>query len=304
MPTLVKGAIFPLVFVGSLMAFDALMRAGVDAGLALLAMTVANMALIAILEIIVPLRRDWSWWRDGQSINDLVHGALLSIVGPRLGEAVLAGSIGIAAAFLASQAPGGVWPAAWPLWAQVLLAAVISDFSDWAKHWGYHNVAPLWPIHALHHGVDRMHVFKAGRLHFLEAAIRFAVLSAPLIVLGAGGDVILWYAAVMNVLGNLNHSNVDMPMPGFVHYVFATPAVHRLHHEIDADLGRSNLAPGTMLPDLLFGTFRHPHRHPLQSVGTEANPIPGNLLVQLGSPLIWPILVRHKRRFKPKPASN
>jgi sterol desaturase/sphingolipid hydroxylase (fatty acid hydroxylase superfamily) len=116
--------------------------------------------------------------------------------------------------------------------------------------------------------------------------------------------VILWYAALVNVLGNLNHSNIDMPMPGFVHYLFATPDVHRLHHEIDADLGRSNLSPGTMLPDLLFGTFRHPHDHRLENVGIEANPIPGKLLAQLAAPLIWPILVWRRRRLKPNPISG
>ncbi|NJR32135.1 MAG: hypothetical protein HC778_03825 [Chamaesiphon sp. CSU_1_12] len=67
---------------------------------------------------------------------------------------------------------------------------------------------------------------------------------------------------MLNVLGNLNHSNIHMPMPGFVHNVFATPDIHRLHHEINATLGRSNLSPGTMLPDHLFGTFRHPRTSP------------------------------------------
>lgn len=292
----VKGLIFPGVFVGSLAAFDALLRAGADPGLSLFATTVANLGVVALLETVFPLRRDWAWWRDAQSINDLIHGALLSLVGPRLGEAALSSAIAAGAAAIASVSQDGVWPGDWPLWAQVTLAVVIADFADWIKHWGYHNLAPLWPIHALHHNADKMHVFKAGRLHFLEATIRFAIIAAPLLMLGAGPEVIVWYAALMNFLGNLNHSNVDLPLPAFVHYLFATPQVHRLHHEVDADLGRSNLSPGTMLPDHLFGTFRHPSKNKLEHVGIAENPIPGNVLVQILAPLIWPMLVWRKRR--------
>ncbi len=296
MLALVKGSVFPIVFVGSLAAFETLLSAGIEPGVSLLAMTVVNMIVIALLEIMFPLKPEWAWWRDGQSINDLIHGALLSVVGPRLGEIALSATIATAAAYLSAHFEGGVWPASWPLWAQVLLAIVIADFADWTKHWAYHHVPFLWPVHALHHNPDKMHVFKAGRLHFLEGTIRFAVVSAPLIVLGAGAEVIIWYAALLNVLGNLNHSNVHMPMPALVHNFFATPDVHRLHHEIDVELGRSNLSPGTMLPDHLFGTFRHPNKHKLESVGIAQNPIPGDVLAQILSPLLWPILVWRQRR--------
>lgn len=302
--TLVKGLIFPGVLIGSLAALDALLTAGFDPGLSLFATSVANLIVIALMEVEFPLRREWAWWRDGQSINDLIHGALLTLAGPRIGEAALGSAIVAGAAAVASISQGGAWPNDWPFWAQMLLAILIADFADWAKHWGYHNLAPMWPIHALHHNAEKMHVFKAARLHVFEATIRFALISAPLLVLGAGHEVIIWYGALMNFLGNLNHSNVDMPIPGFVHYLFATPQVHRLHHEIDPDLGRSNLSPITLLPDLMFGTFRHPGKHALTRVGVADNPIPDNLLAQLASPLIWPFLAWRKRRLAPRANSQ
>ncbi len=292
---LIKGCIFPGVLLGSIVAFERLLSGGIDPGLALLGVTVANLALIALLEVVLPLRRDWAWFRDRQVVNDLIHGALLSIVGPRLAEAVLVSVIAAGAASIAAASGGGVWPTGWPLWLQLALAIVILDFVEWLKHWGYHHWAPMWAIHALHHSPDKMHVTKAARLHFLEATIRFAIITAPLLMLGAGPELILWYAALLNFIGNLNHSNVDMPLPGFLHYLLATPQVHRLHHEIDPQLGRSNLSPFTMLPDLLFGTFRHPDKFPLRQVGIENNPIPGNLLAQIAAPFIWPILARRKR---------
>lgn len=294
--TLLKGLIFPTVFIGSIYALDALLSAGVPMGLATFGVTVANLTVVALLEVIFPLRREWSWWHDRQSVNDLIHGALLVLVGPRLGQIVLASTIVSGTAAVASISQGGLWPNDLPLWAQLLLAVAITDFADWTKHWGYHNISLMWPIHALHHNSEKMHTMKAGRLHFLEATFRFAILYAPLLILGAGPLVIIWFAAITNFLGNLNHSNVDMPMPGFVHYVFATPQNHRLHHALDPDLGRSNMSSILMLPDLLFGTFRHPDKHPLGEVGIADNPIPGNFIAQIAAPFVWPALVRRRRR--------
>ena len=89
-------------------------------------------------------------------------------------------TIAAVAAQFSTDAPLALWPAAWPLWAQLVIAVLIYDFVDYWKHRAYHEWAWAWPIHALHHNATKMHVFKAGRLHFLEAAIRAGVTSAPL----------------------------------------------------------------------------------------------------------------------------
>jgi len=154
-------------------------------------------------------------------------------------------------------------------------------------------------VHALHHNPDRLHIAKAGRLHFLEATIRFAVISVPLIVVGAPPIVLFWFAASQNFLGNLNHSNVDLPVPSWLHYLMATPQVHRIHHAKDRDLGSSNLSSFTLWPDHLFGTFRHPDKHYYGHVGIEDDVIPRNVLGQFLTPLIWPFLVLRARKKAP-----
>lgn len=293
--TTVKGFIFPVVFTASLAVFGALLTVQTEPGIALLAMTALNLATVAILEQHAPFRREWAWWSDRQTINDLLHGALLSYLGPRIGEALLSSVVVTGVAELA-PAGGGLWPAQAPLAAQIVLAIFVTDFLDAAKHWAYHKVSFLWPIHALHHAVDRLHVAKGARLHFLESTVRYGVITLPLIAFGAGPDVIYWYAAVMNALGNLNHSNIDMPLPRPLHYLIATPQVHRLHHSIDNELGSSNLSPGFMFPDHLFGTFRDPVSRPLGEVGIADDPIPPDFLSQILSPALWPILTWRRRR--------
>ncbi len=290
-----RGLIFPLVFIGSILGFRELLCTGMAPPLALFIATIVNFTIVGALEMAVPYRSEWAWWRDRQTINDLVHGVALSTLGPRLGEALMLTLAISAAAYISDSFGGGLWPVAWPLWGQIILAFVIIDFAEWGKHWLYHHWRYLWPVHALHHNPDRLHVAKGARLHFLEATIRYGVISVPLIVLGAPPEVLFWYAALINFLGNLNHSNIDMPMPGFMHYLIATPQVHRLHHALDSDLGQSNLSGFTMLPDLLFGTFRHPSRHPLWEIGIEDNPIPNNILAQLLSPILWPFLIWRRR---------
>lgn len=293
--TVLKGLIFPTVLVGSFVGFQLLICAGIDPAAALLIATIVNMAVVAGLELVAPLRRDWRWTNDRQVVNDLLHGALLSSIGPRLGEAVLIAVLAGGAAGVAAHTGAPFWPGEWPFIAQLGLAIIIADFADWAKHWLYHHT-PLWRIHALHHNPDRMHFAKAGRLHFLEASVRYIVLAAPLVALGAPADVLLWHAAAMNFLGNLNHSNIHMPIPWPLHLLIATPDVHRLHHSVDPDLGNSNLSALTMAPDHLFGTYRNPRIHKLGDVGVVDDPIRDNLLIQLLSPLIWPVLVWRRRR--------
>jgi sterol desaturase/sphingolipid hydroxylase (fatty acid hydroxylase superfamily) len=286
----VRYLLFPGLFVATLAAYAGIVAAGISAGHAVLLVTVANFTVIAVLELIMPYRQDWQWTRDRQLINDIVHGIALSLVGGRLGEVLLTSTTALAAAYIADRSGGALWPGDAAPWFQIGLVILFADVVDWAKHRAYHH-SWLWRVHALHHNPTHMHVAKAGRLHFLEATIRYALISAPLIALGAPGEVLLWYAVITNTLGNLNHSNLALPTPRWLDLLIATPAVHRLHHANDPDLGRSNLSPVTMLADHAFGSWRDPAKHSSFEVGIAEDPLPGGLVGQLASPVIWPMLV-------------
>ena len=295
LPRPIQGLIYPAVAGGSFYAFWVSLQAGVPPGLALFGLSVVSLTVIALLEALLPLRRAWAWWTDRQTFNDLAHGALLSVLGPKLGELALLSLVTWGLATVAAQG-GGLWPTEWPFLGQLILAILIADFADWPKHWAYHHLAAIWPIHALHHNAERMHVAKAGRLHFLESTIRYGLITVPLLLLGAPGEVLLWHAALTTVLGNLVHANLDMPMPSLLHYLLVTPENHRLHHSSDPKYGATNMSLITMLPDHLFGTFRHPHHHRLVEVGITEDPIPSHVLGQLSSPLAWPWLLARLRR--------
>lgn len=286
---------WPVILVGSLAAFDRALSLGFDPGLTLFALTVINMTMLAVLELWLPDRPEWSWTSDGQVVNDLVHGAALQF-GATLGNNALTILFAAAGGILAAQGHFALWPTAWPVWGQVLLAVLIVDFFDYWKHRAYHAWAIAWPIHALHHNADRMNVFKAGRLHFLEATIRSLVVFSPLVVLGAPVTVLFWIAALLNFAGNLNHSNLAQKMPRFMHTLFGTQKTHWLHHSKDYSRGACNFSDFTMLFDHVFGTFRHPLDEPLDEVGIVPDPIPSNIAAQLASPLLWPLLMWRMNR--------
>ncbi len=218
---------WPVIFIGSLVAFDRALSLGYNPGLTLLAVTVANITLIAVLELLLPDRPEWTWTRDGQVINDIVHGLGNELAGGlgRTALLVVFASIGGA---LAANGSLCLWPTAWPLWAQVFAAVLIVDFFDYWKHRAYHAWTITWPIHALHHNMDRMNVFKGIRLHFLEAAIRSLIVYSPLVVLGAQADVMIWIAALMTFGGSLNHSNLAQRMPRLAHALVPTQKTHWL----------------------------------------------------------------------------
>jgi sterol desaturase/sphingolipid hydroxylase (fatty acid hydroxylase superfamily) len=289
---------FPLILLAQIGGFAAALELDFNPGLTLLAVTIANMTVIALLELCLPDRPEWSWARDGQVVNDIVHGLGNEFAGG-LGRTFLFVIFATIGGKIAEEGSLGLWPIAWPLWAQVLAAVFVVDVFDYWKHRAYHAWAIAWPIHALHHNMDRMHVFKGIRLHFLEAAIRSLVVYSPLVILGASAEVMIWIAALMTFGGSLNHSNLKQDLPRFVHALLPTQRTHWLHHNKDYDRGACNLSPLTMWCDHLFGTFRHPLDEELREVGIAPDPIPKNLPAQLASPLLWPLLTwRFKRRTR------
>lgn len=286
---------WPVILVGQLSALDGALGLGFDPGLTLLALTVVNMTVIALLELWLPDRPEWVWTKDGQVVNDVVHG-IGNVFGDGLGRNALLILFAVIGGKLAAQGNIGFWPSTWPLWGHLLVAVVIVDFCDYWKHRAYHAWAIAWPIHALHHNIDRMTVFKGIRLHFLEATVRALVVYSPLVVLGAPAAVMLWIAALMTFGGSLNHSNLAQNLPRFVHAMFPTQKTHWLHHSKDYTNGACNFSPLTMLFDHLFGTFRNPLDEPLDEVGIVPDPIPANIPAQLASPLLWPLLMWRLRR--------
>jgi sterol desaturase/sphingolipid hydroxylase (fatty acid hydroxylase superfamily) len=253
---------------------------------AVLAVPAAFLLALLGLEAWLPARPGPPTWRDPQIANDAGHALVGQALALPLGELLF---LGAAAGIAAEVAARGAspWPAHWPFAAQALLAVFLADGLDAARHRLLHGVGWLWPVHALHHAVDRLHVGKASRTHLLDMLGRSLGTYAPLVALGVPADVLLWYPAAVTILGPIAHANLDVRLPRWAHFVVLTPQLHRIHHARAVELSCSNYANVFPLWDMLSGTFIHPDAHPAPEVGVEPDPMPRGFAAQLLAPVRW-----------------
>jgi sterol desaturase/sphingolipid hydroxylase (fatty acid hydroxylase superfamily) len=85
--------------------------------------------------------------------------------------------------------------------------------------------------------------------------------------------------------GLLQHANIDA-RSSVLNRVFATPEVHRIHHEASEKGNRSNFSAFFVFMDILFGTYCRPERYEApRRVGLEGvTAFPGDFLTHLVLP--------------------
>jgi sterol desaturase/sphingolipid hydroxylase (fatty acid hydroxylase superfamily) len=273
-------ALWPLVVLAGIASVELGLRLGYDPAAVLFSVSVGTLGTVLLAEQLAPHRREWSPLTDGQSVNDLGHGILQSVLGERIGGLVL---LAVGTGLVTARTSHSIWPAEWPMACQVLLGVVVADGLDYWKHRALHT-AWGWRLHALHHGITRLHALRAARSHFVEVALRFLVVYAPLVAVGAPHAVLFWHAALIGILGMIGHSNVRLRLPSPVHRLLMTPHVHRLHHSNERAVADTNFANILPLWDMLFGTFTHPGEHVLRDVGVKGDEMPASFVRQVMAP--------------------
>ena len=287
--SLVAYALWPVVFVGTLMAaawgFDRY-----NTALWAFVVSAANVIVIVGLELTFPRIATVNLFRDRQVPNDIGHGILVAGFGRTLGGPLAAGLIALLG-YIQPFSLGAGWPSHWRLGAQVALGLVLWSLPSYWTHRWFHRIERLWAFHSVHHDADEMHVLKGNRIHVGEDLSRQLVMLLPLYALGVPARVLLWISMWNNVEGALAHSNIDVRFPSWAHWIFSTPANHYLHHAIEEELHDANFAAVTPLWDVLFGTYKHPDRHVVRGVGIEHSPVPEGFAAQVLFPMRRPIAV-------------
>ncbi|MGZ4805876.1 MAG: sterol desaturase family protein [Ilumatobacteraceae bacterium] len=278
-------AIWPLVMIGSLYAAWWGFADGISTPLWAFVVSTATFLVVLALEHVMPAVPGWSLFRDRQSFNDIGHGILIGGLSRPIALPITVGVVGLVVAVNDEARSRGPGPHNWPMVAQVALGLLLWSLANYWTHRWFHRVERLWWFHALHHDPTRMQLLKGNRIHIGEDFLRYVVMLAPLLVLGASGRVVLWIAMWNNVEGTLAHSNADMRFPGLAHWLLPTPQNHRVHHAADRELQDSNFAGITPVWDQLFGTYRHPDRHPVVEFGLGGGEtVPDGFAAQLVFP--------------------
>jgi ornithine lipid hydroxylase len=282
-----RDLLWPLFVLASALGYGAAFASGAPELWVLLAIPGAQIALLFLLELWVPGEPRGAALRDPALAVDLSHTIFGNVVGGSLGQLLLLAATALAAGELAERVGLPLWPRSWPLAAQAALAIVLADGLDVLRHLAFHRSARLWRFHALHHGGDRLHIGKSGRNHFLDVASRGLLVFAPLALLGAPAEALLAYLAAVQVFGPIAHANLDLRVPGFLHRMVLTPAVHRIHHARRIDFALHNYANVFPLWDLLFGTFLDPSGRERPPAGLDHDPNPPGFWREVLAPLGW-----------------
>jgi len=156
----------------------------------------------------------------------------------------------------------GLWPTHWPMWGQVLMAFVISDFGFMAMHYLSHRYAPLWRLHAVHHGVGRLYGFNGVLRHPLHQVIDMVIANMPLVIIGMPVPVAAVLAFIISITLIVQHSNVDARL-GPLQKHFSIGRIHHLHHVNWGTEGDCNFGLLLTLWDRMFGTFQEAPSRPI-----------------------------------------
>ncbi|GIH79900.1 sterol desaturase family protein [Planobispora longispora] len=278
--TVVRYGYAPLILLGVNGGAVALVAADASK-LWLLGLLATAIALSFTAERLLPYDRTWNT-SQGDAGRDAAH----SLVNESL-ILVSVAVVPLLAAVLSATFPAAaLWPHAWPLPAQVLLAVLIADAGITLVHYASHTVGALWRLHAVHHSVRRFYGLNGLMKHPLHQMLEMTAGVAPLLLIGLPVQVASVLALAVAVQLLLQHSNADYRV-GALKYVLALNEGHRFHHLKWAGVGDVNFGLFTLLWDHLLGTFSYDpgRRFTSEVLGMAAKPdYPTAYLAQLAEP--------------------
>jgi len=158
-----------------------------------------------------------------------------------------------------------VWPAASPMWQQLLLAILIADVGITLAHYASHRIALLWRLHAVHHSVRRMYGLNGLMKHPLHQFIETLAGTSPLLVMGVPVEVLQLLVVAVALQLLLQHSNVAY-FTGPLKHLLAINVVHRFHHLNSAAEGDCNFGLFTSLTDRLLGTAHYDSKRIIRTI--------------------------------------
>src|SRR5947209_17276458 len=137
------------------------------------------MGVFSVIESCWPSSRAHRWWRRPLLVD--LCGWMIHPLTIGLGIAIAAATANAFAARIPAQ---GLWLtivalrtnlAGSPLWLQIAVGFLISDFLAYWIHRAYHRFPLLWAFHVVHHTSEELDWLSTSRLHPVSQAMDTAV---------------------------------------------------------------------------------------------------------------------------------
>ena len=218
------------------------------------ALLLAAMAMLAIVETLLPFSRKREWRR-----RHLPPNLGLAALTLGLNFAFNAGAV-LITGWLGSRGFGVLAGAALPPLAMMAIGFVVLDAATYACHRSMHLLPPLWRAHRIHHADPLVDVTTTLRQHPIEGFWRFLFIMTPAWALGIPAPAVVIYRVVSALVGLTEHMDVKLwePLDRALSRFVCTPNMHKLHHSrrpIETDSNYGNLFS---LFDRVLGTFTPP----------------------------------------------
>jgi sterol desaturase/sphingolipid hydroxylase (fatty acid hydroxylase superfamily) len=162
------------------------------------------------------------------------------------------------------------------LWANVgytIAMTLAFDFAKWFAHYLEHKVPLFWEFHKVHHSAEVLTPFTNSRAHPVDQMLEqvmVAFVSAPFtgvfawLYPGQVTEITLWNLGILHlaffVTQHLRHSHVRLGFGPWASRIFSSPAMHQVHHSVEARHWDRNFALMFSLWDELAGTNYIPTR--------------------------------------------
>lgn len=193
---------------------------------------------------------------------------LLGILGLLLAALVPVSLIGFAAwAGGAGHAPLPLPPM--PLAVAALGALLLRSLSAYWAHRASHRVGWLWRLHRVHHSDTGVDATTGFRHHPVEQFVSFLFALPAIWLFALPPTAVAIAELVLLVAGIAEHANIRAEGRAWraAARLFATPAVHLVHHSSRQAQTDSNYGSLFTVWDRLFGTWRDPYAERVEALG-------------------------------------
>ena len=142
-----------------------------------------------------------------------------------------------------------------PVWAAVIVAFIVQDFTGYWMHRLNHRVNIFWNRHIIHHSSEEYNLACALRQSISDMVHFGAILMIPAAVLGVPASIFAILGPIHLFMQFWYHTRLIDKM-GWLEKIIVTPSHHRVHHAINSKYLDKNYSQIFIICDKVFGTFQ------------------------------------------------
>ncbi len=189
-----------------------------------------------------------------------------------------------------------------PIWLQLLILFVFTDFAVYWWHRLQHESRIVWQFHKTHHSQVNLNVLTTYRATVIDRLVAFAFLAVPAAMMKVDAALPVAIAALLQFHQLMIHSDTGWSF-GPLDRILVSPSFHEVHHSsLEPHLDR-NYGGVLSVWDHLFGTWA-PRGDAELTYGLVAERLPESWLRQQFVPLVGLWRLARDRAARPPATSE